>query len=1142
MTILGDNLKTRSNARAAAIVSHDGSIFWAIGGGVHRLKNNGTSTRIRSEGYEISSMVVDPLAGRLYYSLPSLQVIRRVTLSGELELTLDTAALPLSQLVLSSEVGRICGLSLDTTVVCTDLRGGNMVTAHRVELWDDKKIVSIALDRDTLFMAIHSQDQVYKLFSKNIEEDGNIMREETFLSSQFIHGNLHFIDRKVMFLENKRHLVSLELDGNGRSSIDLKSYVDTFYLYQEKNPEVNCPAKVDQDAGQICVVPGQIPPQSVKFIRESTTNISLLWEDVGETVSAGTNVSYTVLINIDGYGQELMFRVDTPLIANLQLPAHTECRVTITASSLHADSARTSVQLTTPQSPPSSPTRVAVYWTRTADPSMTEYTIRWTAPDNMNGDLLHYVVSCTREAVNYCEDLITEDTKVKVNLTLAIYNISVAGETLGGVGPSSLQVTSSLDRIHPEPRLVLAVSYPPAIHSVDVYSFSVTNFPSSSSTKSVEYLSWSDSYLILTEENRFRILNKKENKYSDIVVQSEDVSSMTIDHYGHYVYFATMTNILRLNLDAQKSGTQEIYNFTQTSYVKIDYHHNTGKLILLKNKELYKVHISPVGKTTKPEALSQSHNRRKRSCSCPESLKVDTFAIIPNQDETSRVAQLVLRDSATGNIHMSDETLCQCNKIGETKLIDDNFVLKSDLTNIYIMSRRSQKLQIIDLISHQSKSLQTNTSSAISAFGPECALCHASPNLNCLKLDTSALTISVVKKSSMSVVLSLPSPRPLRQCRSPLPLPATHYRVTFSPNTTSAVTSAVTAVNPGNVEQLQVTLYNLHPNTVYTAGVTMSNIYTMEGDTDLASDNTVQFRTIESSPSSVQNLSAVVESPTTVSVSWAEPQERYSDHLVYEVHWSSEQYSLGSKINKQLIIRDGSTAVRLEDLQPGAEYALWVVAKSGESGLHTSDSVSDRLQVKMFAAPAMLEVSTGAREMNVTWVSPPGSYVSEHYLQYFATSRAGGENLTRLGVQQVTGPSQVFTYHLGELTPGRCYMVQLQLRYLTSDQWHQFPPNSSSICHYTSQDVPLVPGTPYITTKHDRCDTITTIPCSYQQTHLRQLAVEWHQPSTEAGVQYQLQQRHEILPTEPGTWTDIYSDKNNFFILTGLSRGSENLK
>ena len=80
-----------------------------------------------------------------------------------------------------------------------------------------------------------------------------------------------------------------------------------------------------------------------------------------------------------------------------------------------------------------------------------------------------------------------------------------------------------------------------------------------------------------------------------------------------------------------------------------------------------------------------------------------------------------------------------------------------------------------------------------------------------------------------------------------------------------------------------------------------------------------------------------------------------------------------------------------------------------------------------------------------------------------------------------------------------------------------------------------------INLRHDSCDT-TSIPCSYQQTHLRQLAVEWHQPSTEAGVQYQLQQRHEILPTEPGTWTDIYSDKNNYFILTGLSRGSINNK
>ena len=62
----------------------------------------------------------------------------------------------------------------------------------------------------------------------------------------------------------------------------------------------------------------------------------------------------------------------------------------------------------------------------------------------------------------------------------------------------------------------------------------------------------------------------------------------------------------------------------------------------------------------------------------------------------------------------------------------------------------------------------------------------------------------------------------------------------------------------------------------------------------------------------------------------------------------------------------------------------------------------------------------------------------------------------------------------------------------------------------------------------------------------RQIAVEWHQPSHEEGLRYQLQQRHEaegvaVGGAEGAEWSNIYSDKNNYFILPAISRGESSV-
>ena len=54
----------------------------------------------------------------------------------------------------------------------------------------------------------------------------------------------------------------------------------------------------------------------------------------------------------------------------------------------------------------------------------------------------------------------------------------------------------------------------------------------------------------------------------------------------------------------------------------------------------------------------------------------------------------------------------------------------------------------------------------------------------------------------------------------------------------------------------------------------------------------------------------------------------------------------------------------------------------------------------------------------------------------------------------------------------------------------------------------------------------------------RQIAVEWHQPSYEEGLRYQLQQKHEAEVGQDTGWSNIYSDKNDYFILPAISRGN----
>ena len=1042
--LFGKNMTILTHERANSMAESNNVLFYVREGKVMKKEFEKTPEVIRSETYDIANIVVCSWGQRIYYSIPSLRVVRRISFSGKLELTIDVDK-AFIQLVLIKEKGLLCGLSGDSSVICSKLNGDESYVLYSVELWNSKKILGIAANENFLYMIIQIGGYT-KLYQKHLF-DAEEAKEIKLLQSHAI-SDIYYFDGKIAYLQDERQIVTLEIDGNGVSSIDCKSYVNSFYISAvDTGTTVQCPAS----DGHICVIPDSVSVESIAFSHEKGNNFTLKWKGVENSVSPGNWINYTVtvlLMNIDRT-EELLFKVDSPLIVNMTLPAHTFCNISIIASTIHAASQISHVQLLTPQLPPSEPTNLGVYWIED------KYTLKWFEPDHTNGKILYYKISCIHKSIDYCKNKTSKTLDLSFDLSNGIYEFSVTGVTEAGIGKPSNIVMSGKQKYYPEPKIFISSTYPPEIKKIDVHTSSKLSIPIASVPQLIEYLPWIDSYLLVSESRDIKILNKNSKELSEIYRAADRVEAIAIDHFAHFLYYASRNMIFRLDLDGKMA--EEVNNL-DSPVNQIHYHPNSARLFFLQNNELLTLSIGPLGNANTLKKVG--HVGEERKCNCPPSIKIDTFSIFPGGGEVNTIVKLVIRDKESGNIFLTDEAMCSCRLISETKKIADNFLLKTDLVNIYIISKNSKTIQSFDVLQNKSKSFVLRDVEKF-AVGVECQYCFQIEDTNCLKLQSPSSGLFLKEVHSLSATFSLPVPRPLETCNSPIPLPTTRYKIHVQPG------DHVHIFDDGEINKNNsATMYNLQPNTKYNARVSLLNYY-MKKD-DIATSSSLNFRTAESSPSVVRNLSATVQSPFDVTVFWEEPSEKHSDLLLYELHWTSEEFEKGSRIKKQMVIENGDTSAVITDMHPSYMYYIWVVAKSGLHNIFTNQSISDKIQVKMFDLPNQLKISSEARTINITWMSSKFSQVNQHYFQYSESKRyqlsSEVDNFI-VNTTKKTQPNSLYEASIKNLTPGKCYDVSLFLMYSTSSKWYEFPELN---CVFTKKEKPLVPGIPYITTEYDR--------------------------------------------------------------------------
>jgi len=391
----------------------------------------------------------------------------------------------------------------------------------------------------------------------------------------------------------------------------------------------------------------------------------------------------------------------------------------------------------------------------------------------------------------------------------------------------------------------------------------------------------------------------------------------------------------------------------------------------------------------------------------------------------------------------------------------------------------------------------------------------------------------IIYKTSTSLQIRLPQPRPKKGCTRPVPLPTTEYVITYRTASGDAhllcLLESISCItkhyySDGNALDRIVELNQLNPNTEYIVQVKMQNIYTRNienmNSKTINEKGLLYTSTLDGPPSYPRSLSAEVLSPSSVLVTWEEPEIKRSNQIVYEVHWQSDEYISGQIMSSftktdgfENIIKKKRSQI-LNDLNPATEYTIWVIAKS-ENGVFDNTSISEKISVKTFTHPnKIIVLDKGPRFIRFIWKAPDNTNVQKHSVIYFPQKEI--DSVPReLEQRIVNNPGEKFAYTIKDLSPGTCYVIKVKVVFISRSSKPFIWPQDNNTCIETEEDVPRVPGIPYIT-----------------ESSSGQLIVTWKENNDKISL-YQLQNKEET--SEEAEWKDLYANHENKFVASGLN-------
>ncbi|KAK5650142.1 hypothetical protein RI129_001171 [Pyrocoelia pectoralis] len=1145
------------------VVTNNSQIFW------HNLKSHKGGQLVDIDS--VSSIAVDWIGKKLYWSNPKQQLILRGNLNG-------TQQEPLPILTLAKElnidaVQAYLYWSTGHAVECARLNGADRLVYHPAQLFSGKQVMGLTLDmhRNMVYWIIRGSEgsNLFRAPMAGAFLPGTkpVPESVSGLQKPDMQGPLCYFNDRLLWLKDDKNAVISDLKGKNIANIQGKELSGlTMIFVMDSNIHIwpNISNKILDD---VSVIPEPINRNSIKVIG-FWNSFNITWEPC-QKVNFGT-VFYE--IKVDNLLKNSSTKVTTfPSISYWQsLEPYTKLHITIKAYTYWGSSAIVRAKIYSPPSTPSAPENLRTYLSHHYHHNETEtvdITIRWDAPLLSNGVIHGYKMKCwyTENLTNvnlgeYIEKKANEKEHILKNLKMdKIYYVQVQAYTEVGDGALSQIIEVNTGNGFPLPKLLVATTDSIFIHDIDKNK----NYPllhGISTPIELAYIIKENKLFWINDMHELLVFSLSNLNRTKICDLNADVYGLTIDWVERSLYYIQILSletysVNKLDLNYIDKGTLKLDEVFQRPYSisKIEVSPFTKKLYWVEvdeNNQNRLMQCNTNGTDIQPFLSLHGYIKRNvevdyPSCNCPLNPVVEkTFTV--DHSNSKMNPQVVFADSDTHAIISADKYGCNCDVMAHSKLVKDSFplhTLKSDFGTLY-WTNSTQGL-VYSLRKNDTNVANRGQMNAqnILIFGPHM---QPYPPSKCLTIQPGEnVTISVLKKTSTSLTLALPEIEHDSDCQT-LSTPTIQYKIYYKPSIEDNLEQCDESCNQITSFTKVITISNLKSFTKYLFLVRVSNYFTNSLESNLYVGPPAILQTSVGAPSKPENVTATILSPTLIEVSWAPPREMNSESVSYEIHWQTAGDSNGIRQKGEQIVSNpthknlNNFSAQLYKLSPNETYLVWIRAYSQSEDKLTRindvelvSSDSDSIKITTYAEPENITLINNTAD-ELTIQMKIYSYAKQYILQYAYYMSNDWIDITNDTTSLV---DDTITIRITNLHPKTQYKFRMLIIYPNYSQPYIWPPDFR-FTFETLGDCPSAPGVPLI--QHIKADV-------YQV---------WWEASKENGAAietYLLEAlripnyRNKRSANRPAwfhnapsideyedNWIPLYNGTDTFWIITGL--------
>ncbi|XP_023240042.1 proto-oncogene tyrosine-protein kinase ROS-like [Centruroides sculpturatus] len=1037
----------------------------------------------------VTSIAIDWLAPKLYWSSPLRQMISRANLDGSdpEHFHIITIARELTVDSLSAYIYWATAHSIEFS----RLNGVQHEVYFQTSLFSGKYVIGLAIDYDgqSIYWTLRSYEgtTLYKApLASRIK--ANIQRYVETIASLEAHdvsGPFGLYSERLFWLKDGQKAIISNLTGQNMAYLKgLESYkLQTLTVV---DPSLHyIPGK---DRSKINVIP--------YAIQENQVQVNGLWDRFNITWNLESGVNYGTVyyeMKIETERKSFTFSTEQTFYrfpTDTRLPPYTPIKIEMRAFTFWASSQKTSFVLHSPMSVPSQPVNPRVFISyKRPEPhkNQIDAEFRWKPPVHPNGIILGYFINCWfahgDHNVSVSSDFKLNGTVLKFQLPDLLprttYYFQVSCYTQAGISPPSDIAKADTSVELPVPKLLLAKNDAVKVTDIDTQEEQLL---SNKVSPPIDVACLNNEDKVFWIEENGSLMTSNINGTNTILIRNlpQKSTSLTADWITRKLFWTQVEDnvgsiwVLDLNYNGEPISLINKLSFIAA----VEVEPFTGHLFwtLINRNGIGQMMISDTnGRNIRPFFsqndylyYNRTHRSKREKCNCPVAPRVGSAIAI---DYTEKDPKVIWVNGEQGHIWSSDLRGCTCyplltalpNKdiglpptsiaVDKNKLYWSNSAkgrVYSVPKNIRVSSdpaaQHSQYYDITFEVVGRVRGIRAVADSL-----------QPLPDAECLFPEEYNGIASLRSSTASSFILDLEPATLPSSCQnmSPSSILYTIYYGEYYSDRESCMRNYTFLCLHSKTYNTTITINKLQPFTNYTVRVAISNFYSQQ--TEIVGPVTV-FQTKEGGPIPVRNVRAITVAPNQIDVFWEPPRMVKSGPLRYELRWRSDvknkssesaiSISRSSLFNKQY-------NVSLKYLHHGTRYYI-VVRTYTNSGDMFSDSYEATATTYQLPSDLVL-IKVTSESFLLQWRSPV-DIIHTHALE---VTRIASKEMFFYKTYQ-TNSGILYNFTVDNLLSRTQYRARLILTYYPHYVTYIHPQNEKGFIFKTVGDKPGIPGAPFV--------------------------------------------------------------------------------